>query len=444
MALSSQLGCEGSSRLGAGASRQPTASPPSPRAPRARARARAPARRRGSPPLPTFRLEVSKAIVRDIIPITKTRYEEREIPGLFAKLRRLGDPFCAMVWKRRRWNKKVAAGFVRRKRLAAYRCGGCRRAFITGCWNFFIMNDRRPDRGFRLVKHRYGSAAPFDCYSVSFMQPYMMHAQLGCRRLTLLDVDWRIMDGHLQWLRQVRTGRLKTLRHVQQAVRRLDLGWVAYGGAMAPRTQPELDWFCGTSKVKGQKQLCRTYLPAFVRRFRALREVRLQVMALHDAPFDTDPNRLTKVVFMSNALDVVYTRWWEFQRMMKRAKASLAVGQKMVLIHHIAGYNGFMIYELKRRRRGFKLRTVCRDRRLLRRRSRAKFIRFQSHAPGKNQSWIRIPAKEQTPEHAAFFKDHDPLEYYTHLDVLAKDRQKAPRCGTLLAILDRRAKRRKK
>ncbi|MCB1177487.1 MAG: hypothetical protein KDK36_07915, partial [Leptospiraceae bacterium] len=49
---------------------------------------------------------------------------------------------------------------------------------ITGCWNYYSMNDIGVENDFLLVRELYPDHE-MDCYSVGFMQPYIMQGVLN-------------------------------------------------------------------------------------------------------------------------------------------------------------------------------------------------------------------------------------------------------------------------
>ena len=355
-------------------------------------------------------LQVSRQLIYELTPLKREIYNgESKIRKLFRSMRAPGDSFCSMYWNKKRFNKKRAARFIRKNRLGAFRrgCRGCLKGLKAGCWNFFIMNDARPDLDFKLVKALY-PRINYDCYSVGFMQPYMMHSILGCARLTTLDIDWRIIHAHAEVIGFFRLGQMDSPGNIRVSLQSLGAGWIAYSNyKYSKRSRTDYRLFCGRH---GQQKLCLRHLLNFQKRLPEAGSFHLNLSALHEASFTrpkvarfarrsaSPETRLTRVVYLSNAMEDIYTKYHQFRQTLKNLRKAMKNGEKTLLIHHVGGHRGFGLYEFKRvagKSRGV-VKTICRD-------------KYINTALGRNQKYYR-----------------------SHFERLSVNRRYIPSCGGLL------------
>ncbi len=276
-------------------------------------------------------------------------YPEKALPGLFGNLELHANAYCSARFAGRDALAEAEALF--RAPFAAE----LRRAppeslpgLQAGCWNFYEMNDVAPERDFQLVR-ALAPDAQFDCYSVGLLQPYIMHATLNCRELTLLDIDWRIHALHARLLAFARAGALATVADAARAVAGLELAHPALSADAPRRPQASLERLCRPL----QRERCAGILPDFQRAFASLRHVRLELAALHEGEYP-ERSGLTRVVYLSNATEESYTSATEFDELIDRLRRS---APRTFLIHHVGGWKLFGVYEL----RETGLRTVCKD-----------------------------------------------------------------------------------
>ncbi len=304
-------------------------------------------------------MDVSAAHRRDLLPLGRERYAEPELDAVFLDLRAQGDPFCRMVWGQAKWDLTRAQKFLSPGGVKAVRqsCTKCLPSIKAGCWNFYSMNDLEPDRDFRLIRALFPGRR-WDCYSVGFLQPYIMHGTLQCESLSMVDIDWRLMHGHTQMVRLYRERAFAESRSLHETVSRLDVGWVALAPTKESKHRVNVDFFCSRHK---QQKFCPGYFRAAQGVFERLRRVRLSLTALHDEPYRAGAPGSTKVIYFSNALESAYTSPAEFRTLMGRLQSALEPNGSALLIHHVGGYRLFGLYELRRGESGTSLRTVCRD-----------------------------------------------------------------------------------
>lgn len=304
-------------------------------------------------------LSVSESHHKDLLPLTKRDYKESELDSLFEQMRQKSDPFCRMIWRQTRFDEKIAGQFIEKSVMKSYRtsCPKCLPSIKAGCNNFFAMNDLEPDRDFRLVRKLYPQEK-LDCYSVGFLQPYIMHGVMKCQSLTMVDIDWRLMDGHLQMIRKYRDQAFATLESAKKAVSSLDVGWVALSYDMRPKNRVNTGFFCQRHK---QERSCPFYFRVGQAAFSQLQRIKMSISALHDETYRTGEPDAVKVIYFSNALEKDYTNEKQFQVLMANLKAGMAENSKTVMIHHVGGYRLFGLYEVTKRSGNLQMKTICRD-----------------------------------------------------------------------------------
>lgn len=304
----------------------------------------------------------SQELVDLFIPVEQQIYSGAQIQNLMSNMRVAGDDYCSKVVQsgsrtRAQDNSLIVASEV-------YNYGrsnnGSASRMKTGCWNFLRMNDRHPDRDFSRVKDYYPEQN-FDCYAIGFLQPYIMHSVLDCSHLTMLDFDWRIHDAHQQLTNMLQNQQIQSEETLKSSLADIDVGWVAYYGKLRSTHKASFDLFCTESR----QELCKSSLMSAQEKWGQLNSVRFNVAGMHDVDFnnisEVDGKETIKVVFLSNAMEAMYTPRKEYNRMMLNIENSLDVGQKIILIHHVGGYAQFGMYEVERHDVGLKVRTVCRD-----------------------------------------------------------------------------------
>jgi hypothetical protein len=336
-----------------------------------------------------LQLLASPQLIDVLLPVTKARYAPLPaIDALFAKLRSSGDAYCERRWRLR---KDEPAPFIGAKHRKAMVRGGRRSlpAMIAGCWNFFTMNDLRPDRGIKLVR-KLMPKARFDCMSVGLMQSYLMDQHLGCQRLSMLDIDWRILEAHRQLLglfarraldgalppRRKPSAKRKTTptaatattaatRQLEQQLQALKLSWIQYNPPKdvtklpAPqRNAPgSLKLLCG----RRMRRRCAHAIAAFQRRFDSSRSVTLQLAGLHQLRYVTKERDRVAVIFLSNAMDPQYHSWRDFRELRRQLRTQMTPGQRAVIVHHVGGSHTFGLYQIERRAKRLRISTLCKD-----------------------------------------------------------------------------------
>ncbi len=294
--------------------------------------------------------------------IDREIYRDEEVGDLFDGMFEPGDAYCTMLFGRRRWNKADGSKLIDPERYDAFRKSHPKSyltQLVAGCWNFFTMNDIRPFLDFELARVLYPNDS-YDCYSVGFMQPYIMHNILGCRSLQMLDIDWRIHAAHWQMLALYRDARFQDRNMALQAIKELRLGWIAFKqDGLRPRNPVSLASLC-----RRHESLCHDHLVRFQAKIRSLSDVKLDLAALHDGDYSSRKPASLKVVYLSNAVEEVYTSRDQFNLLLARVNAARQNGERALFIYHAAGTRALGFYEMRRDdslAAGYELKTVCLD-----------------------------------------------------------------------------------
>ncbi|MEQ9364464.1 MAG: hypothetical protein RIF32_09485 [Leptospirales bacterium] len=288
----------------------------------------------------------------------------RDLDLAFGAMLKHGDEYCAMLYRQRKFDREAAETFIEPERLKSFRASHASSyvsKLIAGCFNFFIMNDIRPFLDFELARALYPDQA-YDCYSVGFMQPYIMHNILGCDRLQMLDIDWRIHAAHWQLLRLYGEDAFTDRKQALTAIRKLELGWIAFAGPLVRRNPVGPGTLC-----RRNQDLCLDHLVRFQAGVRGLSGVRLDLAALHDGEFRPPEDAAAaplKVVYLSNAIEGVYTTRAQFDLLLARVAGSLPEKGRAIYIYHAAGTRSLGFYEQTRTDEavaGYEIKTVCKD-----------------------------------------------------------------------------------
>lgn len=306
-----------------------------------------------------FSMEISPALHAFLTDLNSQSYEEKDFSALFTALKNHSDPYCSALHTKSPFDPVVAGALIRNSQMDRFRSEFYPKtlgSILSGCWNFFSMNDITPDNDFRLVRALYPDT-DFYCYSVGFLQPYIMHSILGCRNLTMIDIDWRIHEGHRQMMSLYREGKFQSAGDFTRDLSMIHVSWVAYDTAPAPDRPLTLDGACFLS----QSELCRNSLLGFSKTFKGLESVKYYISFLHEANFPRIEGRPMKVIFLSNAIEDIYTSHDEFYAMLDRVYNSLSRGQKALFIYHSGGMPTFGLYEMENNGTDKIVRTVCRD-----------------------------------------------------------------------------------
>jgi hypothetical protein len=145
---------------------------------------------------------------------------------------------------------------------------------------------------------------------------------------------------------------------IPTSLSQLKLGWIARfdGRPMEAEIKTDLNSLCFAEHHK----MCTNILLDFQKNFLNLDAIYLRLSALHDSNFKMNTTN-TKVIYLSNAIDDIYTNRQQFDSMMAQTANAFAPTQKAIFVHHAAGRSLFGIYELKKTESGHEITTVCKD-----------------------------------------------------------------------------------
>ena len=294
------------------------------------------------------------------VDLNKNEYTEAEITDIFLKRKEIARTVCEMIYGQKKYSKEIVTQFITADSFTKEpfkTWGHPVPKLIAGCWNFFKLNDVHPNRDFALLAKLYPTEAK-DCFTVGFMQAYLMHNTLGCKNLTMLDIDWKILEGHKQILELFHAKGFDSEVKIPTSLSQLKLGWIARfdGRPMEAEIKTDLNSLCFAEHHK----MCTDILLNFQKNFLSLDAIYLRLSALHDSNFKMNTTN-TKVIYLSNAIDDIYTNKQQFDSMMAQTANAFASGQKAIYVHHAAGRSLFGIYELKKTESGHEITTVCKD-----------------------------------------------------------------------------------
>lgn len=292
--------------------------------------------------------------------VDRPNYYANDVYFLLDALRPKSDKVCELLWSGKTMSPDVVHSFLRPDIFTREPFKSWSHPIpklIAGCWNFIKLNDTRPDLDFQLVKHYFPDKKK-ECFSVGLMQPYWMHAILDCEKLTFVDIDWRIHDTHSQILRLFRGKEMNSEPQIRESITNLNVGWVARfdGKPMVRQEKVTLDTLCFP---KFQKY-CLGYMQEFQKKHGNLLSVDMQVSSLHDAEYAFLPDTIP-VLFLSNAIESLYTSRAQFQQILDGVAGGLGSGRQAIFIHHAAGQSEFGIYEMKTLEKEFEIHTLCKD-----------------------------------------------------------------------------------
>jgi len=318
---------------------------------------------------PFIELIVSKYHREHLAQLNKARYTEQEIAPLYAQMTGLGDSYCSYLWKQCTFDRASAEKYFRKDKVSYYKnlnCVECVSSLIAGCFNFFAMNDRTPDLDFLLLKKLLPSES-YQCYSVGFMQPYMIHNIMKCSELHFVDFNWRIQEAHFQLLAMYRQNKFTSDGAMKETLKDLNIGWVAHHSAMRNRIKSGIELFCGNQRIgtnldtAQQYELCSRTFMDFQKNISRLKKVRFHLAALHDVEYPKSEEGSMKIIFVSNALEDIYTTKEQFDLFLKQIEKSMSPGEKTAIVYHAGGKREFGVYTLTRNTQGSSITTLCRD-----------------------------------------------------------------------------------
>lgn len=334
------------------------------------------------PRYPEFSLKVSQAHKNTLHILEQEKYDQAKTHEIFTLMAEKGDEVCKMYYEQHsnpkgfdqaKIKEYIKMNLKRNKKEKWY--DNIMPALMAGCFNFFTMNDQKVWETFKVVADKFPEKK--DCYSVGFMQPYFMHNILNCKRLIMLDINWRILHVHAELLKNMQMVKeeYKSIEQFESIVFNLPVHWVAIlfnrplkkyiedtlgKNTDDPEKKHKVDFtaFC----EKKDLDVCKDTLYSFYKKFRKenLNSVELQLSYLHE--IDVQNNQTdTAIIFVSNALDKEYTSRKDFDFMIKSIFNSLTTEKKVIIVYQAGGMELFGIYQLRKDNSKNKVETLCRD-----------------------------------------------------------------------------------
>lgn len=297
-------------------------------------------------------LHASEDLLELLVPLDQPTYRGAAIGELFATMRPLADRYCAMTKAGEPFVAEEAHLFADKEALLKPQRH--LNHLKTGCFNYFRLNDYRPDLDFHVLKALLPEER-FDCYSVGMLQPFMMHNILQCETLTFIDFDWRIQDAQHTLLELYEQRRFEGIDHVNEALKEVTLSWIAKESGTVPPRPATLSSLCNS----GVRKTCEQTLRSFQDSWWSLQQARFSLSAMHDTSFSA--SEATPVFFMSNASERAYTRDGQFRQLVERAAEAAGPEGRAVLIHHVGGASTAGFYEVRPGKRRATVKTLCRD-----------------------------------------------------------------------------------
>lgn len=295
--------------------------------------------------------------MRLYFPVLEKDYFNEEVFTALESIRDISNETCEMIYSMKPYSKekiKVYTNIELGSPITSKFYLHTFRRLIAGCWNFFQMNDISPDKDFEYVKNLYPNAK-FDCYSVGFLQPYIMHSKLDCENLYLLDIDLRIIEGHSQLLKWFHENKMQTEQDILNNIKELNIGWIAQYKTFNAKTSVNLQSLCPKNY-----EMCLKELLNFQKKYNQLKKISLYASAIHEANLFPQDSKIS-IVYLSNAFEDYYTKKKEFDFLIKRLEEELKPNQKVVFIYHNGGRHLFGVYEVTKLETDLDISTICRD-----------------------------------------------------------------------------------
>lgn len=303
------------------------------------------------PPLPIV-AEISAPLQALLAPIEQPVYTGAAVNALFDTMRPLGDQYCRMRTGMASRDEDALQAFAAGELLENPTAPLS--SLKAGCWNFFRMNDQRPSDDFALIRALLPDDR-LDCAGVGLLQPLMMHNEMGCETLTMIDFDWRILDVHSELVSLYEANAFAGDVALDDVLSQISLGWFARTEDAPPIQPASVSTLCNYR----ERPRCAAQIRRFQETWTDLHQMRLHLSALHDGTYiDTTA---TRVLFLSNATERFYTSDAQAEQLVNNLTRSLSGEQSAYLIHHTGGSREFGIYQLRNVDGQPAMSVVCRD-----------------------------------------------------------------------------------
>lgn len=307
-------------------------------------------------------LKVSKTHKDKLHAIQTQEYTTIEAEEVFTKLRKDSTDICKIYYKYIEYNEARVNDFSNGLRFNRGKkekwFDNLNSPLMAGCFNFFKMNDRSINNTFSKVKKIVDGET--DCFSVGFLQPYLLHTIVGCQELTMIDMDWRIIYTHLKLVQKFEEEKFAniSLDTQDKVLSDLPVAWVARFDRKPLEDEKNigLKTFCANSEMS----YCKEIFINFQNHFKNINAIQLQLSHLHEVSIR--PRAKNTIIFTSNALDKEYTTKKELEYFLNSMFSNLVPEKNIFIIYQVGGMKEFGVYKLSVDSKGNrKVETVCRD-----------------------------------------------------------------------------------
>lgn len=314
--------------------------------------------------VPPISMSVSPEHTQILVDVESTFYDEYSAKQLFMKMEKKSEDVCNILYKNKKYDLQILRNYIRefslKKKDDEKWYDRLIPSLYAGCFNFFQMNDIKVKKTFMNLGEKISGRK--DCYSVGFMQPYIMHSILDCSTLTMLDMNWKILFGHLEMYNLLRNEgiRLSDAGTIApDTISTIPVSWTAvFGPKPRPRENDiNIHSFCSLVDLEDCTESLVSYQNMLSRLSRI--ELQLSTLTYSDIRIKTEN---TAVVYLSNAIDPEYTTFGQFKIFLDRLSNNIYPGQKVYLIYQAGGMSSSAIYLLEKNEEEAILSTVCRDR----------------------------------------------------------------------------------
>ncbi|MBX3721311.1 MAG: hypothetical protein KF713_05670 [Turneriella sp.] len=300
-----------------------------------------------------IRLEISENHQKLFEDVKHATYDEADGLKLLGSLAEKSDGFCADAIK----GKFSPGNFLNvdaaKTAFADWDQSHFQSARL-GCRNWYTMTDLHPEFDFSKINVTFNPRAlqKFDCYAVGYLQPYIMAANLNCARLSIIDVDFRILKAHLDLLKAMRE---RTWTNLDQLFEKVKYSFPA--GNKRKGNKHDIDLTLSDLCGENSTRACAAALIRFMEKLPSLSEVNLVLSPLHEFKFPAKRDELISVFYTSNAFDPHFTSEAHFKEFMAKLRP-IAESRDRVVIYHQSEEKSFGVYQLTNENT---VTTVCAD-----------------------------------------------------------------------------------
>jgi hypothetical protein len=278
-------------------------------------------------------LYVSNSL-KEIYPqLSSESYTGPELNSLFYKLNSDSNKICNMVLNRYPKEQTFLNSFSPKLFDGSY--NNILVKLIAGCHNFYKMNDINLKKVISKINNTF-QETDRSCYSVGFSQIYLLASNIGCKSISIIDIDWRILWAHYQVVES-----LYYKKYVDFGL--LHINWSADFSGEVKEHEPKIsiNTFCYAI----DKPYCIESFEKFPTLGNKLLE--LQLGHLHEIKINRHKNHNLVFIYLSNALDPEYTTQKDFEELLNNLKFEMNYIQEVIILYHGGGNDQFALYKLK-------------------------------------------------------------------------------------------------